>query len=132
MDNNNTAATAHTPTTYVIRPYFNAHHWQVWFATEDGAWGAKSGPVKTLAEAIGEARHHAVEGYDRIFIRKRISVGRNAGAWHRVALVDPNEPELDDGRPDPEACPGCGCVPGDGITDGCHDPDGCGFHQQAG
>jgi hypothetical protein len=28
---------------------------------------------------------------------------------------------------DPEACPGCGCMPGDGRTYGCADPDGCGF-----
>lgn len=28
---------------------------------------------------------------------------------------------------DPEACPGCGCRPGDGITTGCFDPDGCGY-----
>jgi hypothetical protein len=26
---------------------------------------------------------------------------------------------------DPEACPGCGCMPGDGKTPGCTDPDGC-------
>lgn len=28
---------------------------------------------------------------------------------------------------DPEACPGCGCKPGDGLTDGCEDAAGCGF-----
>jgi hypothetical protein len=27
---------------------------------------------------------------------------------------------------DPDACPGCGCKPGDGITDGCTHPAGCG------
>lgn len=27
----------------------------------------------------------------------------------------------------PEACPGCGCMPGDGRTPGCTDPLGCGF-----
>jgi hypothetical protein len=27
----------------------------------------------------------------------------------------------------PEACPGCGANPADGITDNCDDPDGCGF-----
>lgn len=27
---------------------------------------------------------------------------------------------------DPEACPGCGCKPGDGITESCNDPGGCG------
>ena len=28
---------------------------------------------------------------------------------------------------DPEACPSCGCVPGDGITDNCNDGEGCGY-----
>lgn len=28
----------------------------------------------------------------------------------------------------PEACPGCGCVPGDGVTLGCGHPDGCGYN----
>jgi len=30
----------------------------------------------------------------------------------------------------PEACPGCGCLPGDGLTDGCEDPMGCGYNRQ--
>lgn len=25
------------------------------------------------------------------------------------------------------ACPGCGCEPGDGRTDGCPHPEGCGY-----
>jgi hypothetical protein len=32
--------------------------------------------------------------------------------------------------PDPlpvEACPGCGCMPGDGLTATCDHPDGCGY-----
>jgi len=29
----------------------------------------------------------------------------------------------------PEACPGCGCLPGDGATTGCDDPLGCGAHK---
>ncbi len=38
--------------------------------------------------------------------------------------------ELEDLLPkNPEACPGCGCLPGDGITDGCEDEDGCGYHR---
>jgi len=28
---------------------------------------------------------------------------------------------------DDDACPGCGCKPGDGTTEGCDHPDGCGF-----
>jgi hypothetical protein len=30
---------------------------------------------------------------------------------------------------DPEACPGCGARPGDGLTVGCDDPDGCGYYR---
>ena len=28
----------------------------------------------------------------------------------------------------PEDCPGCGCAPGEGITEGCTHPDGCGYY----
>jgi hypothetical protein len=28
-----------------------------------------------------------------------------------------------------DACPTCGCVPGDGVTKGCTDPNGCGYWQ---
>lgn len=28
---------------------------------------------------------------------------------------------------DPQVCPGCFCTPGDGVTDGCVHPDGCGY-----
>lgn len=31
---------------------------------------------------------------------------------------------------DSEACPGCGCLPGDGLTEGCNHPEGCGFFRQ--
>jgi hypothetical protein len=26
-----------------------------------------------------------------------------------------------------EECPGCGCMPGEGITESCNDSDGCGY-----
>lgn len=32
---------------------------------------------------------------------------------------------------DEYACPGCGCVPGDGYTPGCEHPDGCGFYKDS-
>jgi len=28
-----------------------------------------------------------------------------------------------------EECPGCGCMPGDGITEGCEDMGGCGHNR---
>lgn len=31
------------------------------------------------------------------------------------------------GTVDPEECPGCYCVPGEGLTEGCDHPDGCGY-----
>jgi hypothetical protein len=35
-------------------------------------------------------------------------------------------------QPDVEACPGCGCIPGDGVTTGCTHPAGCGFYTAEG
>jgi hypothetical protein len=37
--------------------------------------------------------------------------------------------DSDDSDSDPEACPGCGCKPGDGLTASCEHPDGCGFNR---
>ena len=31
---------------------------------------------------------------------------------------------------DPEACPGRGCVPGDGVTANCNDDEGCGYSRK--
>jgi hypothetical protein len=33
--------------------------------------------------------------------------------------------EVDD--PEEHPCPGCRCRPGEGVTDGCMHPDGCGY-----
>jgi hypothetical protein len=38
----------------------------------------------------------------------------------RVEYVDPVSDE---------ECPGCGCMPGDGITEGCEDMGGCGHNR---
>lgn len=40
---------------------------------------------------------------------------------------NPMTPEEVDEYTNPEACPGCGCLPGEGRTNGCDHPDGCGF-----
>lgn len=42
------------------------------------------------------------------------------------------ELESDFSLDDPEACPGCGCKPGDGITEGCEAEDGCGYFRSWG
>ena len=36
------------------------------------------------------------------------------------------EEEIDEDDENPLACPGCGCMPGDGITESCNHPLGCG------
>jgi len=36
----------------------------------------------------------------------------------------------DDFSYNPEACQGCGCEPGEGITEDCEEPLGCGYWKQ--
>jgi hypothetical protein len=51
-------------------------------------------------------------------------------AVHSFVMENIDSYELDEDEEeeeeDEEACPGCGCVPGDGITEECNDPLGCG------
>lgn len=44
-------------------------------------------------------------------------------------LADLRDAGLLTGQPNPERCPGCGCEPGDGLTDGCNETNGCGFYR---
>ena len=52
-------------------------------------------------------------------IKVEIKVARSA--------LDIMFPESDDEGVDPCACPGCGCLPGEGRTRGCMDKMGCGY-----
>lgn len=38
--------------------------------------------------------------------------------------------EIEDEIAQGERCPGCGCEPGDGLTEGCAHPEGCGFFRE--
>lgn len=40
-------------------------------------------------------------------------------------------PDCVDTDIDDFACPGCGCMPGEGITESCNHPDGCGYGKSA-
>ena len=95
--------------------------------TEDGET-LDAAAKKSLAEAMGRAIGNAlveatvwndltdVDNETVAFlagVRKAIN---ERTAWDWFAEDD-----------DPEACPGCGCLPGDGRTEGCDHPDGCGF-----
>jgi hypothetical protein len=54
----------------------------------------------------------------------------NPGAMEAVSewVMENHDLEEEDEEEelDEEACPGCGCMPGDGITEECNDPVGCG------
>ena len=47
-----------------------------------------------------------------------------AARLERLALAALNAAADDE---DPMRCAGCGCLSGDGPTEGCHDRDGCGW-----
>ena|SRR5690349_7341640 len=82
---------------------------------------------------------------DLIQMRENWSEGGYASRAGRMsqALVSFTDEKLGDtlvedecgacGRPQTECtcsdenCPGCGCAPGDGITESCNHPDGCGY-----
>lgn len=58
-------------------------------------------------------------------------VAPQRGRKEQVFTVDDEEsPDTElDWMNNPEACPGCGSTPGDGITFGCNDPMGCGHNR---
>lgn len=57
--------------------------------------------------------------------------GENWQAAYRLALAETVRLSgLETLTADPEACPGCGCKPGDGITAACNHPEGCGYFKQ--
>ena len=55
-----------------------------------------------------------------------INMDQAFGGFHGE---EPSPESMDDIFGDPEACPGCGSKPGDGITYGCDDPMGCGHNR---
>jgi len=72
--------------------------------TQDGRGRADAeDAVATVVSLMGEARQD--------------SMGRAAVVVYWPDRVWPED-----------ACPGCGCEPGDGRTKGCADPDGCGHN----
>lgn len=50
-----------------------------------------------------------------------------AHGWEIFELTPDGETVATPTVTDPEACPGCGSLPGDGRTAGCLHPDGCGY-----
>ena len=57
-------------------------------------------------------------------------VAAQGAAAHAAHVRPADHRSYDSPRPcrPTDACPGCGCVPGDGRTEGCTDPEGCGFN----
>ena len=72
-------------TTYTIRPTAYRGHFEVGFARQDGSHGY-TGSADGFRAAVELAREFATST-DRIIARKSRYVGRNAGAWHRLAVA---------------------------------------------
>lgn len=53
----------------------------------------------------------------------------NPGAMEALVEWVMDNHDLDEEGLDEEACPGCGCLPGAGVTEGCEDPHGCGVNR---
>ncbi len=76
--------------------------------------------AKDLREAYDDAPHT---------MRSPVSSGVRSMDPHSMGdAFDDFAPETERDM-DPEACPGCGSRPGDGITFGCNDPMGCGHNR---
>lgn len=89
---------------------------------EIGRWGSW---VKTES---GSVRLSWPEGTDIDRMKREIELvdirlNGNANALVEVATVVNSLTDPD------ESCPGCGCQPGDGPTEGCTHPDGCGYYE---
>ena len=66
-------------------------------------------------------RSESHRGISQQLANRVISTLSNGGMLVKVDV------EADPTVSDPEACPGCGCLPGDGRTANCFHPDGCGY-----
>mgnify|MGYP001585028116 CR=1 FL=1 len=85
-----------------------------------------------LAETLGYSRPYGqLQCENGAFVSSLLDFfNDNPGAIQAVVeWAMENHPEVseeEEEEDDPEACPGCGCKPGDGITESCNHPDGCG------
>jgi len=90
--------------------------WQVVF--DDGKEGSF---LESELDFQGDAQASVTAGEDDGYVE-----------WLESLGPDDDTPEadaanyLEEETSNPEACPGCGSMPGDGITEGCNDPNGCG------
>ncbi len=91
-----------------------------------------------IKQLLEEAHDQIRNGEDYLAVRRaesywyshiRVSLDKEHGClggsmWTMQDTIDEIE-ESNCGEDD--ECPGCGCQPGDGITDDCEHPDGCGW-----
>ena len=89
-------------------------HRHVVYLTED--------EFDALTEALQETRDNRVDdldaGGDQVDMIRTLD---SLAAKFNISLVGSDEERGND-----DACPGCGCKPGDGVTPGCTHPNGCG------
>jgi len=75
--------------------------------------------VEYTVERNGRAVRKAIEGMNVVKLLAKVE--KQDGFSVVVSWEDEEV--------DPEACPGCGCRPGDGISEKCEHPEGCGFNR---
>jgi hypothetical protein len=91
----------------------------------------------TLAEMLGygSSRFGQLQCNNGAFVSSLLDFfNDNPGAieavhtfvMENIDSYDLDEEEEEEEELDEEACPGCGCMPGDSITEECNDPLGCG------
>jgi len=73
--------------------------------------------LQCVHAALNHGRQHVPEAFEE----ELLPVCNYCQTTGHLAADCPEQP-----AEDPDACPGCGCVPGDGVTAGCTHPTGCG------
>lgn len=79
--------------------------------------------MKAVLQAFDEGLIGRKQVGPRLFVFEFVKRARPAPAW----MLDEHDEGDQDEVVHADACPGCGCRPGDGATPGCTHPLGCGF-----
>lgn len=106
------------PPIYFFRP----------FSLSGVAVGSEFVAATDLEQAVSDALVDGDFSFDPEHLSRLLTREMFTGTGEFAGyIVEGDEPSADD----QDACPGCGCLPGDGVTPGCQDPDGCGFSAES-
>jgi hypothetical protein len=84
--------------------------------------------AQVLRVLDGDRTNLTEEVADAFSMARQDDMGRGTVVYFPgVKYVEAASDEEDES--DPEACPGCDCKPGDGVTKDCDDAAGCGYYR---